>query len=291
MNAIIFGCNGQDGKILSDLLIDKKIKVVGVARSESKFKGDISNYNFVKKIIKLYKPDYIFHFAANSTTNHSALFDNHSAISTGTFNLLESVKLFSPNSKVFLSGSAMQFKNKNLPINEKTPFEASSPYSVSRTQSTFAGRYFRNVFGLKIYTGFLFNHDSIYRSDRHINMKILKSALQISKGSLNKLEVGDILVKKEFNFAGDIVNAIWRLINQDEIFEAVIGSGKSYKIKDWIKICFKNNNLNWEKYIVQNSNYLSEYKNLVSDPKLIKSIGWNPETDINQLYYKMKNQL
>jgi GDPmannose 4,6-dehydratase len=126
MKALIFGSNGQDGRFLADLLKKKNVGVIGIARSNSNINGSVADYELVDSIIRLHQPDYIFHFAANSTTWHDALLDNHAAISTGTINILEAVRLHARYSKVFLSGSALQFKNNGLPINEQTPFEASS---------------------------------------------------------------------------------------------------------------------------------------------------------------------
>ena len=200
MKAIIFGANGQDGVFLSNLLKEKDIEVLGVSRSTGDFRGDIADNVFVEALIKNHKPDYIFHFAANSTTRHEALFDNHQAISTGTLNILESVRLHCPIAKVFLSGSAMQFQNENTPIDEQTPFEASSPYSIARIQSIYAGRYYRATFGLAVYCGYLFNHDSPHRSERHVNQKIVSAVKRIENGSNEVLELGNIDVEKEFNY-------------------------------------------------------------------------------------------
>lgn len=284
MKAIIFGANGQDGYYLTQLLLGKKVNVIGVDREgKSGVRGDIGDAKFVESLIKKNKPDYVFHFAAISSTKHSFLFENNTAIGTGTLNLLESVKNHCKSCKVFLSGSALQFKNNGLPINEKTPFDAKSAYAVARIQSVYAGRYYREIFGLKVYVGYFFNHDSPIRSEAHVSQHIIQAIKRISKGSIEKSEIGDVSVKKEFNFAGDIVEAVWLLINQDKVFEAVIGSGKAYSIKDWVKYCFKKINKNWKDYVVVNKDFISEYKTLVSDPKLIKSLGWEPKVDFFQL--------
>jgi GDPmannose 4,6-dehydratase len=211
------------------------------------------------------------------------LFSNHEAISTGTLNILESVKVHCPAAVVFLSGSAMQFKNEGLPINELTEFEASSPYSVARIQSVYAGRYYRKAFGLKVYTGYFFNHDSPLRTENHVNQKIVRAVQRIEKGSGEKLELGNIEVYKEFNFAGDVVNAVWELVNQQTVFEAVIGSGNAFSIKEWVKYCFEKANRNWEDFVVIKDAYIPEYQMLVSDPMLIKSLGWEPNTNFYQL--------
>jgi len=284
MKAVIFGGSGQDGHYLSELLRSKSIEVVGVSRSGiNGIKGDVSDAGFVRELIKTIKPDYIFHFAANSTTQHAALFENHASISTGTLNILENVKEYCPGAKVFLSGSAMQFKNEGLPIDEKTPFEAKSPYAVARIQSVYAGRYYRETFGLKVYAGYFFNHDSPLRTEKHINQRIAAAAGRIVDGSKEKLDLGDLEVKKEFNYAGDIVEAVWALIDQDTIYEAVIGCGTAYSIRQWVEYCFKKVNVNWQDYVVLKEGFIPEYKILVSHPAVIKSIGWQPKVDFYQL--------
>lgn len=155
MKAIIFGSNGQDGHYLSLLLKEIGLKVYLNSRSNGDSVGDVTDYSFVSNLIDTHKPEYIFSFAANSTTSHTALFENHQTISTGTLNILESVRLYCKDSKVFLSGSALQFHNIGHPISETTPFEASSAYSVARIQSVYAARYYRDKFSMNIYVGYL----------------------------------------------------------------------------------------------------------------------------------------
>jgi len=283
LKSIIFGVNGQDGVYLSQLLKKNNIKVIGISRKNTQITGDVSDYSFVNKVINSYKPDYIFHLAANSTTQHNALFDNHRAISDGTINILESVRLHCPQARIFLSGSAMQFKNEGTPIDERTSFEANSPYSVARIHSIYAGRYYRSNFDLNVYTGFFFNHDSPLRSERHVNQKIIQVAKRISSGSKEKLKLGDLDVKKEFNFAGDIVEAIWILVNQEKVNEAVIGSGKAYSIRDWVEYCFKKLNLDYRNHLILKNNFISEYSILISKPSTIFSLGWKPKMNFFQL--------
>jgi len=283
MRAIIFGANGQDGFYLNELLQKEGIAVEKVSRRGNNIIGDVSDFSFVESIIKSTKPDYIFHLAANSTTRHDVLFENHQSISTGTFNILEAVKLHSPSSKVFLSGSAVQFENNGTPIDESTPFAPLSPYAVSRIQSVYAGRYYRNAFGIEVYVGYFFNHDSPLRTERHVNQKIAYVAKRIAQGKDEKFEIGNIDVKKEFNYAGDTVEAVWTLVNQSNIFEAVIGSGIAYSIKDWLDCCFGKVGKDWREYVTINQNFKPEYEILVSNPSLIKSLGWIPKVDIAQL--------
>src|SRR5258705_1133900 len=135
MKTIIFGASGQDGNYLSTLLKEKGYEVIAVSRRDNYSHTDITDFNSVADLIKLNKPDYICHLAANSTTSHDALFENQATIATGTLNILEAVNRNSPATKVFISGSGLQFRNENKPIKETDPFEARNAYSVSRIQS------------------------------------------------------------------------------------------------------------------------------------------------------------
>jgi len=283
MKAIIFGINGQDGFYLSQLLKDKNIEVIGVSRSDGDWiKGNVADYNFVSTLIKKNTPEYIFHLAANSTTKHEALFENHETIATGTLNILENIKQFSPNSKVFISGSGLQFKNEGKPIKETDEFEARDAYSIARIHSVYAARYYQSL-GIKTYVGYFFNHDSPLRSQRHINQKIVQAAKRIAKGINEILEIGNVNVKKEFTFARDIAKAIWLLINSNNVFETVIGSGKSYSISDWLDACFSYYNLDWKNHVKTNPNFITEYDILVSNPETLINLGWEQEVDIKTL--------
>ncbi len=287
MKALIFGINGQDGYYLNALLNRKHIQVIGVSRSKSNWlEGDVADRKLVENIIKEHKPEYIFHLAANSTTKHEVLFENHETISTGTLNVLESVYLHSPYSKVFLSGSGLQFINTGQDISEDDPFEAGSPYAIARIQSVYAARYYRNL-GVQVYVGYFFHHDSFRRPERHLNMKIAQAALRIKNGSAEIVEIGNVDVVKEFNYAGDMIEAIWLLINQTNYFEAVIGCGKGYAIKEWIRVCFESLGMDWQHYISINEKFKPEFLSLTSNPTKLFSMGWKPAVDIYELADKM----
>jgi GDPmannose 4,6-dehydratase len=288
MKAIIFGANGQDGFYLTQLLKNEAVDVVGVSRSGDFLKTDIANFEEVSILIKNEQPDFIFHLAANSTTSHLALFENHKTIATGTLNILEAVKLFSAHTKVFISGSGLQFVNEGKPIKETDAFAANDAYSISRIQSVYAARYFRSI-GVKTYVGYFFNHDSPLRSERHVTKKISETAIRIGAGSNEKLEIGDMSVVKEWSFAGDIVKGIWLLVNQDKIFEANISSGVGYSIEGWIKECFTLIGKDYKEHVVINSNFVSAYNTLVSDSTLIKSLGYKAEIDFAKLSRMMMN--
>lgn len=291
MKALIFGISGQDGYYLEKLLKKKQIITIGVSRNDKRhIRGDVANYELVQELIKTEQPDYIFHLAANSTTRHDTIFENYATITTGTLNILEAVYQHSPQSKVFISGSGLQFVNNDTPITEKDPFEARDSYSMARIQSVYTARYYRAK-GISVYVGYFFNHDSPLRSDRHINQKIALAAKRIYNSPGEKLSVGDVNVRKEFTYAGDVVNAIWMLIKNEHIFEAVIGSGQAYPISDWLHLCFSHYDLNWRDHVDMTPGFIPEYQVLVADPQTLNTLGWQPVVDIRELASMMLNNI
>jgi len=282
LNALIFGANGQDGYYLTELCKLKRIEPIGVSRSGEWMQGDVSCYDQVEHLIKEYRPTYLFHLAANSSTKHDALFENHETVSTGTLNILEAVKCHSPETRVFLTGSGVQFKNKGLPIKETDEFEANSPYSVARIQSVYAARYFRSL-GMKVYVGYLFHHESPLRKPRHVSQMIAMAVKRIAKGSDESIELGDISVEKEWTFAGDMAKGIFTLVDQDKVFEAAIGSGVTYSIENWLEQCFGIIGKDWHDYIHLRQGFTPEYKRLVSNPGTINSLGWYPTVGLKDL--------
>ncbi len=273
--AIIFGSSGQDGTYLARFLLNNGVETIAVSRSSGNVKGDISNLEFVKSLIKTYLPNYVFHFAASSNLSHEYLYHNHESITTGALNLMESILLYCPSAKLFISGSALQFENNNEPIDESTKFECNSFYSIFRIHSVNLARYYRDNYGLNIYIGYLFNHDSPLRTTQFVNQQIVDAVLKIKSGELDNLVLNNINYRKEFSFAGDIVSAIWLFVNQDIYSEVVIGSGLDYSIKDWVIYCFEKYRLDWEKFVVQSQSKI-EATRLVSNPKRIFEIGWKP---------------
>lgn len=199
------------------------------------------------------------------------MFENHLTICEGTLNILESVYKHSKDSKVFISGSALQFENTGQKIHENAPFEATNPYCIARIQSVYAARYYRNVLGLKVYMGYFFNHDSPLRSEVHVNQKIVRATQRMAARSNEIIELGNLNVRKEFNS------------NNEKVFEAIFGSGEAYSIKDWVEDCFNLIGKDWQKYVTINKNYKAEYEILVSDPSLIFSLGWKNTTNFKEL--------
>jgi GDPmannose 4,6-dehydratase len=282
VKALIFGAGGQDGHYLHELCKLKGIEPIGVSRSGGWVHGDVSRFDQVEGLIRQHEPAYVFHVAANSTTRHDALFENHETISTGALNVLEAVRRHCPGARVFITGSGLQFKNSGRPISEQEEFEASSPYSVARIQSVYAARYYRSL-GVRAYVGYLFHHESPLRKPNHVSRMIALAVRRIAAGSAEIIELGDISVTKEWTFAGDVAEAIMMLVEQDDCFEAAIGSGKGYTIEEWLVHCFALIGKEWRDHVRLKEGFRAEYPVLLSDPATMGSIGWRAKTDIGQL--------
>lgn len=282
-HALIFGISGQDGYYLEQLLLGKGIRVTGVARSAGSWiSGDVSNRDFVTSLIRELNPDYIFHLAALSKTRHELLFDHQSIIVNGSLNILEAALLYAPHSKIFITGSGLQFQNTGTPISESSPFEARDAYSLARIQSVYAARYYRTR-GLQTYTGYLFHHDSPFRAADHLNRRIADAALAAAAGENVQIRIGDVEAEKEFGFAGDIAAGIFHLLQQDHFHEACIGTGKAYKVAEWLEYCFGKLGKNWRDFVIPEPGYQSDFKRMVSDSSLLQSTGWIPSVDIQEL--------
>jgi GDPmannose 4,6-dehydratase len=282
MKAVIYGAAGQDGFYLSELCRSKGIEVIACSRSVSGAIGDVTNLSSVEDMISQSKPEYVFHLAANSSTRHEVLFENHATIATGTLNILEACYKYCNNARVFLAGSGLQFRNRGQPISEGDEFAATSAYSAARISSVYAARYFRSL-GVKVYVGYLFHHDSPLRKAAHMAKKIASAAARISRGSSEVLAIGNLDVEKEWVFAGDVVKAIWCLVNQDRIFEATIGSGQAFSIKSWATECFSHVSLSALEHIQVRSDFVAEFDRLVCDPRTINGLGWTPKVSMPAL--------
>jgi GDPmannose 4,6-dehydratase len=293
LTAIVFGASGQDGVYLRRLLKEAGVDFVGVSRSAATdggadgiIRGDVADFATVEQLVREHRPQYVFHLAATSTTRHDATLENHATIATGTINILEAAKRHVPCARVFLTGSGLQFRNNGAPISERDPFDAATGYAASRIASAYAARYYRSL-GLKAYVGFLFHHESPLRKPHHVSQMVAQAARRIAGGSGEALEVGDLAVRKEWTFAGDVARGILTLVRQDAVFEAVIGSGITYSIEEWLAACFGWLGLRWQDHVRLREGFRAEYSCLVSDPSTMLSLGWRPEVSLPRLAQMM----
>lgn len=279
---IVFGASGQDGRYLTDIYKKIGYNVIGISRSCDALPGDVGSFDKVQELVRNYKPDLIFHLAAESTTRHDALFANHNTIGTGTLNILEAVYRWCPHCRVFLAGSGLQFVNTGAPIKESDPFEARNAYSVERIHSVYAARYFRTL-GLRVYVGYLFHHESPLRQVGHVSQNIVQAVKRIASGSSEVLKLGDISVEKEWAFAKEIAEGMALMVKQEAVFEAVIGTGVTHTIEDWLRTCFTSVGLDWKNHVELLDGFIPEYKRLVSNPETMHSLGWQAKVGLVEL--------
>jgi GDPmannose 4,6-dehydratase len=281
--ALIFGAGGQDGHYLAALCKARGIAPVGCSRSGGSWlAGDVADRDLVESLVRAHRPDFIFQLAARSTTRHDALFENHTAISTGTLNVLEAARMHAPAARIFLPGSGVMFKNDGHPISERNEFAPSSPYAVARIYAVQAGRYFRSL-GLRVYVGHLFHHESPLRQPGHVSRMVADAARRAAGGDTTPVEIGDIRVEKEWTFAGDTVAGMFTLLEQDDVFEAAIGSGIAYSIERWLETCFAIAGRDWRDHVKLRGGFVPEYRRLVADPATMAKLGWSPKITLEEL--------
>jgi GDPmannose 4,6-dehydratase len=287
-SAIIFGASGQDGHYLCRLLRERGIRPIGVARSAGPWtRGDVGDYAFVEKLVCSTMPTHIFHLAANSTTDHAALFEHHETISTGALAVLEAAFRHAPDAKVFIVGSGVQFANVGAPIRETDEFEAGSAYAVARIQSVYAARYYRTL-GVKAYVGYLFHHDSPLRERRFVSKQVVEGLKRIRQRETDVLSIGDPTVRREWVFAEDVARGMLTLVEQESTFEATVGSGEARSISEWIRACANELSLDEGEFsVVSEPDFIPPFGVLVSDPSTMRALGWKPRVTFEELAAKM----
>jgi GDPmannose 4,6-dehydratase len=257
--AIITGISGQDGPYLAKLLLSKNYRVIGTVRSyrfastkNLEYLGiqrevlieelDLLDMANVIRIILKYKPDEIYNLAAQSSVGLSF----EQPIGTFSFNtmsvnnLLESIRLFSQNTKLYqASSSEMYGKVDTMPIEINTPMHPVSPYAVSKMASHFMAINYRESYNLFVCNGILFNHESFLRSDNFLIKKVIKSAILIKNKKLDKLVVGNLNLKRDFGHAPQYVLAMWKILQLEEADDFIISSGTSVKLRDIVEYVFK----------------------------------------------------
>lgn len=282
MKILIFGANSQDGHYLAAACGRRGAEVLGVSRNGDWLHGDVASFEFVESLIRDHRPDLVVHLAACSTTRHEALFENHATIGTGALNIFEAVKRWAPDCKVFVTGSGLQFVNTGNPVSEHDQFDHTSAYVAVRNYSVFLARYYRTL-GIRTYVGYLFHHESPLRKPNHVSQMIVQAVRRIAAGSEEVITLGDITVQKEWTFAGDIVEGIITLVEQEDVFEAVIGSGVAFSIENWLESCFALIGRDWRRNVRIREGFSPEYVKLVSDPRSINALGWRPKVGMGDL--------
>jgi len=310
--ALITGITGQDGSYLAELLLEKGYKVYGLTRRTSTvnnerikhiqdkivlLQGDLLDQSSLTSAILDSEPDEVYNLAAQSfvktSWNQPVLTGEFTAI--GVTRMLESIRSVKSKIKFYQASSSEMFgKVTETPQRETTRFYPRSPYGVAKVYGHYITVNYRESFDLFACSGILFNHESPRRGLEFVTRKISHAVARISLGKQDKLELGNLDSKRDWGFAGDYVDAMWRMLQQESPDDYVISTGESHSVEEFVVEAFKTVGIeDWEKYVVSNqSEHMrpAEVDNLIGDySKAKKVLGWEPKTSFKDLVKIMVN--
>ena len=266
MKAFITGISGQDGYFLSQLLLSKGYEVHGILRRNSSMTlgtvgllpenvrkqitihyGDIMDGHFLSTLLEKEKPEELYHLAAQSFVGYS--FQN--ALSTydanigGTLNVCNAIKDSSPDTRMYFAATSELFgQPKETPQNEMTPFFPHSPYAVSKLAGIWTVRTYREAYNLYMANGILFNHESEVRGPEFVTRKISMAVARIAKGSKEPVMLGNLSAVKDWGYAMDYVEGMWKMLQQDSPDDFVLGTGESHNVREFVEVAFRTIGIN-----------------------------------------------
>ena len=310
MKAFITGITGQDGYYLSKFLLEKDYEVHGVIRRTSNFNTDridplISKYKESQKLHLYYsdlldpssltslisniEPDEVYNLAAQSHVAVSFKNPNFSisTSTTGTTTLLEAVKNSKKDIKYYQASSSEMFGGASSePLNENSLLDPKSPYAAGKVFSHHMTKIYRDSYGLFCANGILFNHESPHRGETFVTRKITRAVGRIANNLQTKLTLGNLDAERDWGFAGDYVEAMWLILQNNSPDDFVIATGKSYSVKEFAEKAFEYAGLDWNDYIVTSKKYFrpNEVNYLLGDySKAKNTLGWKPKVGIDEL--------
>lgn len=311
--ALVTGVTGQDGMYLSELLLSKGYKVFGLVRGQNNPKidilkreipgveiltGDLTDVSSLLRALEIAQPDEIYNlgaisFVAYSWENASLTTD---VTAKGVLNILEATRLYAGNdiNKVRFyqaSSSEMYGKVQQVPQSESTLLWPRSPYGVAKVFGHYMTINYRESYGLHASSGILFNHESPRRGPEFVTRKVTQAVARIATGKQEKLILGNLDAKRDWGFAGDYVDAMWRMLQQPHGDDYVIATGETHSIEELLEHAFAAANIeDWRKYVVQDEKYMrpAEVDLLIGDPTKAKEIlGWAPKVSFSELVSMM----
>jgi GDPmannose 4,6-dehydratase len=300
--ALITGIGGQDGSYLAELLLDKGYEVHGIIRRSSVFNteridhvmgriilhhGDLTDSSSVNKILRLSRPDEVYHLAAQSHVRLSFDIPEYTADvdAMGTLRLLEAVKETGA-SKFYMASSSELFGKCAAPQNEETPFYPRSPYGVAKQFAYWSTVNYRESCGLFACNGILFNHESPRRGGTFVTRKIARAVAEIAAGTRKKLALGNLDARRDWGYAPEYVEAMWLMMQQDKPDDFVIATGESHSVREFLNEAFGFANMCWEQYVEIDPRYFrpAEVDVLLGDAsKARRILGWEAKTKFRDL--------
>ena len=306
--ALITGVTGQDGSYLAELLLAKGYRVVGVVRRSSTtpyeriahlvdklelVSADLLDQTSLTDVVAEHRPEEIYNLAAQSFVQTSwsqpVLTGEFTAL--GVTRMLEAMKKAAPKARFYQASSSEMFgKVVESPQRETTPFYPRSPYGVAKVYGHWITVNYRESFGLYAVSGILFNHESPRRGLEFVTRKVTDGAVRIKLGLAKELRLGNLDSRRDWGFAGDYVDVMWRMLQQDDPDDYVIGTGHTCSVRDLCQAAFGAVGLDYEKYVVQDPRFIrpAEVDLLVADPsKAAKKLGWSPTVTFDELVRMM----
>lgn len=309
-SALITGITGQDGSYLAEFLLNKGYKVYGLVRRLSTpntenirhildkielLSGDLLDQKSLQDAIVESKPDELYNLAAQSfvktSWNQALLTGEYTAL--GVTRVLEAIRAVNSNIKFYQASSSEMFgKVTETPQKETTKFYPRSPYGVAKVYGHYITLNYRESYNMFACNGILFNHESPRRGIEFVTRKISNAVARISLGKQDKLELGNLEAKRDWGFAGDYVQAMWLMLQQEKPDDYVVSTGESYSVQEFVENAFLYVGIkDWEKYVISNeSKFLrpAEVDYLIGDStKARKILGWQPKTSFKQLVEMM----
>jgi GDPmannose 4,6-dehydratase len=311
MRALITGVTGQDGSYLAELLLGKGYEVHGLIRRTSTFNtdridhlyqdphkpdvklmlhyGDLTDGVGLREVLTRAEPDEVYNLAAQSHVRVS--FDQPvytvAVDALGTINLLEAIRDTRRQVKFYQASSSEMFGEVvETPQKETTPFHPRSPYGCAKVYSYWQTVNYRESYGMFCCNGILFNHESPRRGETFVTRKITRAATRIKEGLQEKLYLGNLDAKRDWGFAGDYVEAMWLMLQQDEPDDYVVATGETYSVREFLREVFGYLDLDWMKYVEIDPRYFrpAEVDLLLGDStKAHKKLKWEPKTGLKEL--------
>jgi len=308
--ALITGITGQDGSYLAEFLLSKRYKVHGIIRRASTFNtsridhiyvdphkrgarlflhyGDLSDSEQISNIIYNIKPDEVYHLGAQSHVRVSFDIPEYSGNVTGlgTTRILEAIRRSGNKVRFYQASSSEMFGVSNPPQNEDTPFKPRSPYACAKVYAYWMVVNYRKGYNIFASNGVLFNHESPRRGETFVSRKITRGVAAILAKKQDYLYLGNLEAKRDWGYAPEYVEMMWKMLQHDTSLDTVLGVGESHSVKEFVQEAFSYVGFDWEKYVKFDPRYLrpTEVGELVADSTQAKeNLGWQPKIKFKEL--------
>ncbi|MFF9118764.1 GDP-mannose 4,6-dehydratase [Streptomyces massasporeus] len=301
--ALITGITGQDGSYLAELLLSKGYTVHGLVRRSSSqstpridhlvqdphvedgrlflHSGDLNDGSRLAMLLERLQPDEIYHLAAQSDVRVSFDEPEYTGAVTGlgTTRILEAMRISGLPARFYQASSSEMFGAAPPPQSEETPFRPSSPYAAAKVYSYWMTRNYREAYGLYAVNGIMFNHESPRRGEAFVTRKIARAASRIARGEQAILRLGNLEARRDWGYAPEYVEAMWRMLQRAKPDDYVVATGTSYSVRDFVSFCFERVGLDWERHVRFDEQYMrpSDVPDLVGDASKARlELAWEP---------------